>query len=154
VDLNGTITTVAGNGTPGYSGDNGPAKNAEMNFPSAVRVDANGNIFIADGSNSVVRKVDPTGTITTIAGDQSEGCGDTGDGGPATSAQLSFPGYLSIDAAGELFITDLGNSNVRLVSPSGTISTVVVPTVFPIDFQIDPTGNIAMVDPEEEALTL
>jgi sugar lactone lactonase YvrE len=154
IDLNGIITTAAGNGTSGYSGDGGAATSAEMSFPTAVRADAAGNLYIGDGDNSVVRKVDVTGKITTIAGDAEEGCGDNGDGGPATSAQLSFPAYLSIDAAGELFISDVGNGNVRLVSPNGIISTYPVPTDFPVDFQIDPTGNVAMVDPEEEAMTL
>jgi sugar lactone lactonase YvrE len=154
IDLNGIISTVAGSGTPGYTGDGGAATGAELNFPAAVRADAAGNLYIGDGGNSVVRKVNLTGTITTIAGNAEEGCGDNGDGGPATSAQLSFPAYLSIDAAGELFISDVGNGNVRLVSPNGIISTYAVPTEFPVDFQIDPTGNVAMVDPEEEAMTL
>jgi len=154
VDINGVITTVAGNGTASFSGDGGAATSAELNNPIGVGLDAAGNLFIADGANSVVRKVDLTGTITTIAGNAEEGCGDNGDGGPATSAQLSFPAYLSIDAAGELFISDVGNGNVRLVSPNGIISTYAVPSEFPVDFQIDPTGNVAMVDPDEEAMTL
>ncbi len=105
VDLNGTITTVAGSSTAGYGGDGGPATSAQLSQPFAVRVDAAGNLFIADSNNNVIRKVDLTGTISTVAGNFGLGRGYTGDNGPATSAQLSFPVYLSVDAAGELYIS-------------------------------------------------
>ena len=86
----GIITTVAGNGTAGYSGDGGPATSAELNSPAGVALDSSGNIYIADTSNSRIRKVTvSTGVITTLAGDGTAGY--SGDGGSATSAELYFP---------------------------------------------------------------
>jgi len=154
VDLAGIITTVAGSNQSGYSGDGGPATSAKLHRPIGVRADAAGNLFIADSFSNVVRKVDLTGTITTVAGNFAMGAGYSGDGGPATSAQLSFPVFVSVDAAGELFITDSNNSVIRRVDGAGKISTFVVPTDAPSDFVIDPTGNVAMIDPVDEALTL
>lgn len=81
VDPNGIISTVAGNGSPGYSGDNGPALAASLNYPQAVIADSNGNLFIADSANNVIRKVTPAGIITTIAGNgQANYSGDNGPG--------------------------------------------------------------------------
>jgi sugar lactone lactonase YvrE len=154
VDLAGIITTVAGSNQSGYSGDGGPATSAKLHRPIGVRADAAGNLFIADSFSNVVRKVDLTGTITTVAGNFAMGAGYSGDGGPATSAQLSFPVFVSVDAAGELFITDSNNSVIRRVDGAGKISTFVVPTDAPSDFVIDPTGNVAMIDSLDEALTL
>lgn len=154
VDLGGIITTVAGSGTAGYSGDGGPATSAELNFPFGVRADTAGNLYIADSSNNVIRKVDLTGKITTVAGNFALGAGYTGDGGAATSAQLAFPIFVSVDAAGELFIADDDNGVIRRVDGNGVISTYTVPTPFPEELVIDPTGNVAMIDPQAEALTL
>ena len=120
----GTITTAAGNGTPGYSGDGGPATSAQLYSLSGVAVDAAGNLFIADSGNNVIRRVDASsGTITTAAGNGTPSYG--GDGGPATSAQLNYPYGVAVDAAGNLFIADYGNDVIRRVdASSGTISTV------------------------------
>jgi hypothetical protein len=85
----GTISTIAGNGTGGFSGDGGPATSAQLNFPEGVAVDAGGDVFIADTGNQRVRKVTPGGTIGTVAGTGTAGF--SGDGGPATSAQLTSP---------------------------------------------------------------
>ena len=107
----GTISTLAGNFAdgPGYSGDSGPATSAQLDNPTAVAVDASGDLFIADAYNTVVREVSG-GTITTIAGDYSLGAGDSGDGGPATAAQLNFPSALAVDATGaHLLIADSGS---------------------------------------------
>jgi sugar lactone lactonase YvrE len=154
VDLGGTITTVAGS-TQGHGGDGGPAISAQLFEPFGVRVDTTGNIFIADSGNNLIRKVNTAGTISTVAGSYGTGQeGYSGDGGPATSAQLAFPIYVSVDAAGELFIADDDNSVVRIVSTSGIISTYNAPTDFPEDLVVDPAGNFAMVDPEDEAVTL
>lgn len=152
VDLAGIITTVAGNGTGGYSGDGGPATSAELKFPEGVRVDASGNLYIADSNNNVVRKVDTTGKITTVAGNGTAGY--TGDGNAATSAELNFPILVSVDAAGELFIADDNNSVIRVVNTSGKISTYAAPTGFPEDLVVDLDGNLAMVDPDAEAVVL
>jgi len=125
VSLSGIITTVAGNGIPGFSGDGGPATSAQLDGTEAVAVDADGNIFIADSYNLRVRKVSPRGIITTVAGPGNQSSsGSSGDGGPATNAQLNGPEGVAVDRAGNLFIADTGNSRVRKVSPSGIITTV------------------------------
>jgi hypothetical protein len=116
----GTITTVAGNGTPGFSGDGGPATQAALNSPQAVAVDASGNVYIADGVR--IRKVAPTGTITTVAGNGTAGF--SGDGGPATSAPLAWPQGVAVDTSGNLYIADTENHRIRKVAPTGTITTV------------------------------
>ena len=123
----GTITTVAGNGDFGFTGDGGPATSASLNFPRGVAVDADGNLYIADTYSNRIRKVTPGGTITTVAGSGSAdpGAGGfSGDGGPATSASLNFPTSAALDALGNLYIADLGNHRVRKVTPGGTITTV------------------------------
>jgi sugar lactone lactonase YvrE len=154
VDLAGIISTVAGSNQSGYSGDGGPATSAKLHRPLGVRADLAGNLFIGDSFNNVVRKVDTTGTITTVAGNFAAGGGYSGDGGAATSAQLSFPTFVSVDAAGQLFITDSDNNVIRRVNGAGTITTFAVPTDSPSDFVIDPMGNVAIIDPVDEALTL
>ena len=117
--VTGVITTVAGNGTYGYSGDGGAATSAELGFPSAVAVDAAGNLFIADSGNNVIREVNSsTGMITTVAGNYDLGSGYSGDGQAATGAQLNYPTGVAVDAAGDLFIADSGNNVVREVNLS------------------------------------
>lgn len=129
---NGLIVAFAGNGEPGYKGDGHQAQGAMLNQPTGVAVDAAGNAYIADASNNVVRRVDAvTGVISTVAGDfeadqANDGLGGfSGDGGPATSAQLNYPHGVALDSAGDLFITDRLNNAVREVTPDGTIFTVV-----------------------------
>ncbi len=154
VDLGGIITSVAGS-TSGYSGDGGPATSAKLNSPYGVRSDAAGNLFIADSGNNLIRKVDLTGTITTVAGNFGVGDeGNSGDGGAATSAQLAFPIFVSVSAAGELFISDDDNLVIRRVDGNGIITTFAVPGSFPGDLVVDPTGNMAVVDYTNETLTL
>jgi sugar lactone lactonase YvrE len=122
VATSGVMSTVAGTGVPGYSGDGGPATSALLNGPVGVALDASGNLFIADYVSQRVRKVTPGGVITTIAGNGSQGY--NGDGGPATSAQLNEPWGLAVDASGDVFIADVINQRVRMVTPAGVISTV------------------------------
>jgi hypothetical protein len=119
-----TITTVAGTGTSGFSGDGGTATSAQLNTPVGVTLDGSGNLFIADHSNHRIRKVAVgTGVITTVAGTGVQGF--SGDGGPATSAQLSFPQDLAVDASGNLFIADALNHRIRKVAAgTGIITTV------------------------------
>jgi sugar lactone lactonase YvrE len=119
----GTITTVAGNGTAGYSGDNGPATSAQLNQPYGVAVDSSGNFYIADSINNVVRKVSG-GNITTVAGQGPTLGGYSGDNGPATSAKLSHPDGVAVDSSGNLYIADTSNNVIRKVSTVGTITTV------------------------------
>jgi trimeric autotransporter adhesin len=121
VSPQGVITTVAGNGSPGYSGDGGAAANAQLYAPVGVAVDGAGNVYIAEFSNSRIRKVSPGGLITTVAG--TGVAAYAGDGGPATSAYLNGPSALAVDAAGNLYIADTRNHCVREVTPDGVIIT-------------------------------
>jgi hypothetical protein len=120
----GMISTFAGDSTAGYTGNGGPATNARLNLPLGVAVDKHGNVFIADAQNNVVRKVDASGIITTVAGDLADTThGYSGDEGPATSARLWYPTRIALDTAGNLYISDALNSVIRLVTPAGVIST-------------------------------
>ncbi len=113
VSPDGIISTVAGNGRGGFSGDGGPATNASLRFPGGVALDAAGNLFIADRGNDRIRRVSPDDIISTVAGDGIHGF--SGDGGPATNAALASPGSVVVDAAGNLFIADVRNSRIRVV---------------------------------------
>ena len=119
----GTISTVAGNGTKGYSGDGGAALKASLNEPYEIRFDRGGNMFFVEMSNNIVRRVDAKSkVISTIAGNGSRGFG--GDGGLATEAQLSRPHSIALDLKGSLYIADIGNHRVRRVDlGTGTIET-------------------------------
>lgn len=117
----GIISTVAGTGTQGYSGDGGPATKATLDYPEGVFADAKGNLYIADSGNYVIRKVDPKGIIHTVAGNHTAGFG--GDGGPATSANLSFMFSVVADDLGNFYIADNGNARVRIVNSAGIINT-------------------------------
>jgi sugar lactone lactonase YvrE len=122
LDNNGIITTVAGNGSQGYSGDGGAATNASLNGASGVALDLTGNLFIADGGNNCVRKVDTNGMITTVAG--TGVAGFFGDGGAATSAQLDGASGVCFDKLGQLYISDYRNNRIRKVATNGIITTV------------------------------
>jgi len=120
------ITTVAGNYSLGgsYSGDGGAATNAGLNYAAGIAVDGGGNLYIADGFNQVIRKVDAGGIITTVAGNNNLGGGFSGDGGAATNATLSNPNAVAVDASGNLYIADLANNVIRKVDARGLITTV------------------------------
>ncbi|MCI5221049.1 MAG: hypothetical protein D3914_18100, partial [Candidatus Electrothrix sp. LOE2] len=122
VDVVGIITTVAGNGSEGYNGDNILATEAGLNSPYGVAVDQAGNIFIADTNNHRIRKVDVDGIITTVAGNGSEGY--NGDNGPATDASLRSPRAMAVDQVGNIFIADTDNNRIRKVDVVGIITTV------------------------------
>lgn len=128
IDRNGIITTVAGTGTTGYSGDGGPATQAKLNAPEGVAVDAAGNLYIADTLNNRIRKVSPDGFITKVAGKEPSGFlgnqGFSGDGGPATNANLYHPSALAVDTQGNLYFADTINNRIRRVSRDGKIVTV------------------------------
>jgi uncharacterized protein YjiK len=123
----GLITTVAGDGTAGYSGDNGQATAAELGNLEGLAVDAAGNLYIADASNNRIREVNlSTGLITTVVG--SGAAGYSGDNGPATAAQLYSPNDVATDSAGDLFIADVFNYRIREVVSGAAVVTVAVPT--------------------------
>ena len=117
----GIITTVCGNGTMGYSGDNGPATAAIITSPDGLCFDHRGNLYIADGSKQVVRKINTSGIITTFAGTTVQGY--NGDGIPATAAQLNYPLSIQADTLGNIYISDQGNYRIRKVNTAGIIST-------------------------------
>jgi sugar lactone lactonase YvrE len=112
----GVITTVAGNGTEGFSGDKGPATSAQLGWPYSVAVDTAGNLYIADTYNNRVRKVS-NGVITTLAGDGTFGFG--GDNGPAISAAVS-PAGIAVDSAGNVYLADTVNNRIRVLTPAGS----------------------------------
>ena len=121
----GVITTVAGTGVAGFSGDEGPGTSARVQYPQGIAVDADGHLFIADHTNCRIRRVAAgTGVITTVAGNGMQGF--SGDGGPATSAQLAFPNGVAVDnVGGHLFIADYSNHRIRRVAAgTGVITTV------------------------------
>jgi sugar lactone lactonase YvrE len=121
VSTNGIITTVAGGAGVGHGGDGGPATAAQLNEPSGLALDTSGNLYIADAANYRVRRVSPTGTITTVAGNGSSGY--NGDNIPATAAELGWPAGVAMDASGNLYIADMSNYRVRVVS-GGIITTL------------------------------
>ena len=121
VDANGIITTIAGTGTAGNTGDNGQATAARLRSPSDVTYDAAGNLYVADRGNHKVRRIATNGVITTVAGTGTSGF--LGDGGPATSARLFTPYGVDVDDQGRLFIADFDNNRIRMVA-GGLISTV------------------------------
>jgi trimeric autotransporter adhesin len=122
VAVNGTIQTVAGDGTAGYSGDGGAATSAELNYPSGIFVDGSGDIWIADTDNFVIREV-TAGNIQTLIGNNT--LAYSGDGGSALNAELNYPGGLSVDGSGDFFIADSASSVIReVLATSGDIQTV------------------------------
>lgn len=122
VDTRGTISTVAGTGTAGFTGDGGPAIKAQLNHPSGIAFDGKGNLFFSDRSNERIRKIDSNGNISTYAGNGKEGF--KGDSGPALQASLDKPFGIAFDRKGNLYIADRGNNRVRKVNPQGIMTTV------------------------------
>jgi hypothetical protein len=146
---NGVITTVAGNGVQGYSGDNGPATSAEISVPLGVAVDSAGNLYIADAFNMYsiydnrIRKV-TDGVITTVAG--SGNYGFSGDNGPATSAELDAPNGIALDSAGNLYIADTYNNRIRKVT-DGVIITIAGNGTLGFSGENGPATSAGLDDP-------
>ena len=124
VDINGVITTIAGTGIGGYSGDGGPAVSAQLNTPRAVAVDTNGNVYVSDTQNHVIRRISADGgIITTVAGIPGGTGAFSGDGGLATQARLNAPQSVVFDAMGNMYIADYLNHRIRMVDSTGVITT-------------------------------
>ncbi len=156
----GAITTVAGNGTRGATGDGGIATVAQVSSPRGLAVDGSGNLYIADTSNSLIRKVSAA-VMSRVAGDGTNGY--SGDGGPAANAKLFNPFGVGVDSAGNLYISDTANNRVRKITPSGTISTVAgtgnrsysgdsgpatAAGLRPVGTALDVAGNLYIVGPD------
>ena len=163
-DVGGTVNIIAGTGVAGYSGDGGPATSAQLYYPYGVARDSSGNIYIADTYNCLIREVNTSGIISTFAGLVQGGvatCGYSGDGGPATSAQLYYPTGVFVDSANHVWIADTYNQRIREVV-NGTINTVVgsgtagysgdgglatnAELNYPSDMRVDAAGNIFIAD--------
>lgn len=159
----GVISTVAGNGHAGFSGDNGPASAAQLNQPYGLALDAAGNLYIADYGNGRVRVVGTDGNIRTVAGDGANGTYyDINSSGPATGALLLGPRNVAVDAAGDLYISEMDGYRVRKVTPGGTISTYAGMGIagpgpdsgpalaaqfnHPADLALDAAGNLYILD--------
>jgi len=167
VTLGGTITTLAGNGTAGFSGDNGPATLASLSDPQGLAVDAAGNVYISDTGNHRVRKIPAsTGLIVTIAGNGTGGL--SGDSGPATAASLNSPRGIAFDGAGRLYIADRNNNRIRRVDAAGTVSTFAgtgsagysgdggtanfASFSLPQDVALDSAGNLYIADTDNQRI--
>jgi uncharacterized protein (TIGR03437 family) len=166
---NGFITTVAGNGASGFGGDGGVATLAAIKNPDGLALDAAGNLYIADTANHRIRKVTPSGIITTIAGSGTSP-GFAGDNGPATSALLNNPKGVAVDASGNVFIADTFNQRIRVVSTAGIITTIAGngfsgylgdggPAItaqlqFPSGVAVGPNGVIYVADGQNNVIRL
>jgi uncharacterized protein (TIGR03437 family) len=155
----GIISTYAGTGIPGYSGDRGPAISAALNFPTGIALDAQGNMYVADSGNSRVRRIATDGTINTVAGDGIPTYG--GDNGPATAAQID-PAAIAVDSHGNLYIADGNNYRIRKVDTNGIITTIAgngtagyvgdngpatsAEIDFVADVAVDNAGNVYLAD--------
>ena len=117
--LDGIITTVAGNGNPGFSGDGGPATSAQLNFPYGVAVDRSGNLYIADSSNARIRKVGANGIISTYAG---TGSFSTGIDGQAASTPIGQPYTVAVDPAGNVYVANF--LRIMMISPDGQVTNI------------------------------
>jgi uncharacterized protein (TIGR03437 family) len=166
VDLYGVITTLAGTGEPGFSGDGGLGVNAQLNLPYGLAVDLAGNVYIADLGNQRVRRVGPDGRIFTVAGTGAKG--SLGDGGPALNAQLATPRNVAVDAAGNLYISEFEGHRIRQVSADGRIATaagtgvagfrgdggqaVSAQLAFPAGVAVDRMGTLYIADSQNQRI--
>lgn len=160
INTAGIISTIAGRGVPGYTGDGGPATAAELLAPRGIAVDGGGNVYFSDYANQRVRKITPAGIISTVAGDGTVGFG--GDGGPATAAKLNYAWGVAVDGSGNLYIADQNNCRIRKVNTSGIISTIAgtgscfiggdggpataALVQFPVGVACDGSGNVYIAD--------
>jgi len=159
VSTSGIITTVAGKGSPGFSGDGDAATSAELTMPCAIAVDSTGVLFIADRDNYRIRKVDAKGIISTVVGDGTAAF--NGDSTTAASAEIASPTGVAVDSSGNLYIADMGNNRIRKVDAKGIITTVAgggtgdvadgnaatsVELSAPASVAVDSAGNLYIAD--------
>jgi trimeric autotransporter adhesin len=145
VSSGGALTTVAGSGgSPYFGGDGGPATSALLNGPAGIAVDSSGNWYIADTANNRIRMVTTSGEISTMAGTGT--AGSSGDNGAATAAELNSPHGIAIDSAGNLYIADSGNNEVRQITPGGVISTIAGQLNNPLSVAVDGQGSVYIAD--------
>lgn len=168
IDVSGTISTIAGtNGVMGYTGDGGLAVNALLYHPTSIAIDNNNNIFFADRNGDVIRKIDPTGIITTVSGFTSINCG-AGDGGPLAQAEFGDISALSFDQFNNLYISDYGCNTIRKVNGAGIITTIAgngtlgfsgdggpatqAQLAYPCKIAIDNAGNLYIPDAQNHRI--
>jgi trimeric autotransporter adhesin len=142
----GTISTVAGNGTSGFSGDGGPVVSAEINSPQGIAIDKSGNIYFTDVGNFRIRKISSSGIITTIAGNGTSGF--SGDGGPAIEAELGWPSEIALDKAGNIYFTDSYNNRIRKISFEGIITTIAGNGMANVSGDGGPALNAGLLSPQ------
>jgi sugar lactone lactonase YvrE len=146
IDSKGIISTVAGNGTSGYSGDGGPAIKAQLGSPYGILLDKDDNLIVADSGNNVLRKVDHSGIIHTFAGNGQQGY--EGDGGPALAAKFDSPQSLAQDKQGRIYIGDEHNNAIRVLEPDGTVRTLVGSKGPGFSGDGGPAASAQIADPE------
>jgi sugar lactone lactonase YvrE len=154
ISPSGVVTTLAGPNFPGSSGSaGGPSGPASFSSPSGVAVDASGNVYVADYNNFLIRKINSSGVVTTFAGNGSQGSAN----GIGLAASFDYPSGLGIDASGNIYVTDQGNNLVRMISPSGTVTTLAGPNFpapngtagyfnLPSGVAVDASGNVYVAD--------
>jgi uncharacterized protein (TIGR03437 family) len=167
----GNLVLVAGTSRPGFSGDNGPAVNAQLNLPVGLAVDSSGSVYIADSLNNRIRVVNSSGVINTFAGNGSIGYpGGVGDAGQASQAQLYLPGGVAVDSSGNVYIADTGHSLIREVTSDGNINSIAgngfagylgdsEPAITgqvnrPQDVAVDSAGNVYIADTGNSAIRI
>lgn len=141
----GTATVVAGNGESGFSGDNGPARQARLAAPAGLAFDTAGNLYIAEEQGNRIRRVSPGGTIQTVAGNGTSAW--SGDGGPATAASLAAPDGVAVDAAGSLYIADTGSHRIRKVTADGIIHTIAGLAQYGLAGDGGPAAQALLINP-------
>ncbi len=150
IGTDGTATVVAGNGESGFSGDNGPARQARLAAPAGLALDSAGNLYIAEEQGNRIRRVSPDGTIRTVAGNGISAW--SGDGGPATAASVAAPDGVAVDAAGNIYIADTATHRIRKVTADGIIHTIAGSDQYGLAGDGGPATQALLINPRMLAL--